>query len=362
MNWVDRYREILQHRRVANSILHGIRRLLAYRNFSVFGPDMIRINPMGAICNHRCSMCWIQTVPDDYRRMLIQRDQIDRLSALDYQKLLQNMPLGLREVNVVGGGEPLLHPEIETIFRLIKRNGLKGSLITNGTNLTPEMARTLVKIRWENIRISVSAGDRETYRRVQGVDRFDRLIENIRVLNHHRRGMKNPRMKLSVFHVLHRDSIRNPDILFKVAEQMEADFIEFDPFIPLNPDLIPSREDISFAVSELPRLAKASSVPSNSAEIVMNLRNQLKAVATSGEFIPARRCSVGYDQCFIHANGDVFPCCFSNENMGNLRTMSFRDIWFGELYRNFRKRLMNGTFAYYCIEKQCSLPGVLLDR
>ncbi len=362
MHRLDRLREILRHRGLQNSILHGLRRLLAYRNITLFGPDMIRINPMSAICNHRCSMCWLQTIPEDTRKNLIRQDQHDRMNAPDYDRIFRNMPAGLREVNVVGGGEPLLHPEIHTILRSIKRNGFRGSLITNGTNLTPELAETLVDIRWDLVRISVSAGDRDTYRLVQGVDRFDRLIRNIRILNRFRSANPPPRMHLSVFHVLQRDNISNPAPLFGIAEQMEADSIEFDPLIPLNPDLALSRDELATAIEELPKTAARSPVPSNLSEIVSTFRKQLEVNDTRTAFIPARRCSVGYDQCFIHANGDVYPCCFSDEKMGNLKSTSFREIWHGKQFKAFRRRLMSGKFAYYCIEKQCSLPGVLLNR
>ncbi len=307
MNHLDRFHEILRHRGMRNSAIHGIRRMLAYRNITLFGPDMIRINPMSAICNHRCSMCWLQTIPEDTRKNLIRQDQHERMNAPDYDRLLRSMPAGLREVNVVGGGEPLLHPEIHSIFRSIKRRGYRGSLITNGTNLTPELAEDLTNIQWDHIRISISAGDRDTYHRVQGVDRFDRLIRNVRILNRFRSTKSRPRMHLSVFHVLQRDNISNPSLLFGIAEQLEADFIEFDPLIPLNPDLALSHDELATAIELLPKTAARSSVPSNVSEIVSNLRKQLEVNDIRTAFIPARRCSVGYDQCFIQQTAMCIP-------------------------------------------------------
>ena len=59
--------------------------------------------------------------------------------------------------------------------------------------------------------------------------------------------------------------------------------------------------------------------------------------------------------------GDVLPCCFSNEVMGNVREQSFRDIWFGERYSDFRQRLINVRFSQYCIDVRCKLASFLHD-
>jgi MoaA/NifB/PqqE/SkfB family radical SAM enzyme len=76
-------------------------------------------------------------------------------------------------------------------------------------------------------------------------------------------------------------------------------------------------------------------------------------------FVPGKRCAVGFDQTFITSFGDVRPCCFSDEDMGNVRERTFREIWWGPRYSDFRRRLISGSFAKYCSENRCTLPSVL---
>jgi hypothetical protein len=45
--------------------------------------------------------------------------------------------------------------------------------------------------------------------------------------------------------------------------------------------------------------------------------------------------------------------------MGNLKEKSLVEIWRSPQYNAFRKRLMNGRFAPYCIINRCQLTGVL---
>ncbi len=362
MMGVQRIKAVLRNRGLQHAVIHGVRRLLAYREVCRMGPDMIRINPMGAVCNHRCAMCWLQNIPENRKKELINQDKTMGMKATDYARLFREIPWKLREVNVVGGGEPLLHPEITAIMHEIKHCGFVGSLITNGTRLTSSLARDLVRMEWDHLRISVSAGDPETYSRVQGVDLFEQLLENIDTLNQARKTSTGSKMKLSVFHVLYRDNIRTLPAMFRVAERMGADFMEFDPLIPLNPNLLPDAENLKYALESFPDLAAGCRVPSNTSEILRQLTRQQQGQGSPESFRPAARCSVGYDQAFIQADGDVLPCCFSNEIMGNLKEQSFREIWFGSKFETFRRRLMRGRFARYCVDCRCTLPGVLLDQ
>jgi len=44
-------------------------------------------------------------------------------------------------------------------------------------------------------------------------------------------------------------------------------------------------------------------------------------------------------------DGKVVPCCFDKDAkyaMGNIKDISFKDIWHGEQYQNFRQGVING--------------------
>src|SRR6201982_3320255 len=54
-----------------------------------------------------------------------------------------------------GGGEPLLHPELDDIIRRIRKNGMVAGLITNGYLLVSERIQRLNKAGLEWLQISI---------------------------------------------------------------------------------------------------------------------------------------------------------------------------------------------------------------
>jgi MoaA/NifB/PqqE/SkfB family radical SAM enzyme len=63
---------------------------------------------------------------------------------------------GLRTAVVtLSGGEPLLHPQVEAIFRRIRHHGMIAGMITNGYLLTPQKIRALNDAGLEHLQISI---------------------------------------------------------------------------------------------------------------------------------------------------------------------------------------------------------------
>lgn len=352
--------QAINNRGLRGAMVHGVRRLGTVMEHPLAGPDMLRINPLSYICNHRCPMCGLQHLePDELRRgRRIEKRQA--LALAEYVALFESMPRGLRRVELVGGGEPLAHPNAVDIMAEVKKRGWIGSLISNGTLLSDPVARELVAMRWDITRISVHAGDRQTYTKIHGVDHFDIMLKNLKHFNRLRceRGLKEI-CALNIFHAIQRDNISSIDKLFSVAEEIGADSIQFDPVIALDHKHDLTIAEFEHAKAGLLSCARSSNIPCNLDEILAQLAAQQEAVETAKPFMPAARCSVGFDQTHISSLGNVEPCCFSPEVMGNLRDHSFKEIWGNETYQRFRKRLINGQFPRYCIESRCPLTEVL---
>lgn len=374
------------------AVLHGMRRTGAAMERALLGPAQLRINPMGAVCNHTCPMCWLQHLEPDFKKQLFKEDREQGMNLAEYEAMLDSMPAGLTEVNVVGGGEPLVHKECVGIMRAVKRRGIQGYLITNGTLLDEDVARALVDMRWDLTRISTHGGDAHTYELVQGVNHFEKLKKNLQTFDRLRReaGLRET-CALHVHHVLQRENIDTVPLLFQFAEDVGADRVIFELIFALSDDKRLNPEELERTAAALEQVARTAQVPSNAEKIAASMRqerDQLRAEAQArqaaaapapaaanghGEpphphvavpdapYKPANRCSVGFDSAFVTSRGDVMPCCFSDEVMGNVREASFRDIWYGERYVDFRKRLINGQFSDYCIKVRCKLTSFLHD-
>jgi SynChlorMet cassette radical SAM/SPASM protein ScmF len=129
-------------------------------------------------CNLKCRHCWIAPkyqTPDNF------------LTVLDvglFRSIIeQAIPLGLAGVKLTGG-EPLLHPHIRELLRLIHSKELRLTVETNGTLCTPELAEAM-KATSENpfVSVSLDGADAETHEWVRGVEGcFETALEGVKNL------------------------------------------------------------------------------------------------------------------------------------------------------------------------------------
>ena len=358
----SRIKEGLARRGFKGALLHGVRRLGTALEYPLVGPYLLSINPNDYLCNHACPMCWLQHRDAEQVKRFRKRDRESGMQPADYEALFDSMPPGFEEVNIVGGGEPLVHPGILEIMDAVKRRRLRGWLITNGTLLKEDVARRMVEMRWDVTRVSVHAGDAETHRRIHGVERFEILRENLKTFDRLRRATDAAgRCRFIMLHVLQRGNIDAIDRLFAFAEEVGVDEIDFLKIIPYDKEKWLTADELRRTHAALSACLRDTSLPSNADEILQQLQVEEQCASAGAPYRPAARCSVGFDQAFITAQGDVMPCCFSDEVMGNVRREPFGRIWKNPAYRDFRRRLIKGRFAHYCISNRCSMKGVLHD-
>jgi len=90
-----------------------------------------------SICNFRCVYCY--AAENGQRR--------NELTVEQFQDVItQAKELGARKI-IVLGGEPMLYPSILDMLRFMRGLDMDVELFTNGSGITPEMARTLYDMR-----------------------------------------------------------------------------------------------------------------------------------------------------------------------------------------------------------------------
>ncbi len=89
---------------------------------------------MTHLCNLRCLYC--------YSRAGHQAQ--DEMSLAEIEDVVvQALSLGAKKVVILGGGEPLLYPQLRELVHLIRQLGAGVELFTNGTVLTADLAQFL---------------------------------------------------------------------------------------------------------------------------------------------------------------------------------------------------------------------------
>ena len=72
----------------------------------------------------------------------------------------------------------MIHKDYFKIIEYTKKLGFDVGTITNGSIISESNIDIVVQnLQW--IRISIAGGDRDSYRNVQGVDQFEKIINNI---------------------------------------------------------------------------------------------------------------------------------------------------------------------------------------
>jgi radical SAM protein with 4Fe4S-binding SPASM domain len=126
-------------------------------------------------CNLRCTMCYEWGETGAY----LGTGKTPMLGLDVIQRIVQDLSLYRPHYDLFGG-EPLLHPEIDTILRSIKQAGSTLHLVTNGTTLE-EHAELLVSAPVDRVWISIDGPERINDRQ-RGAGTFARILRGVAAL------------------------------------------------------------------------------------------------------------------------------------------------------------------------------------
>ena len=176
---------------------------------------------MTAGCNLACQHCWLAPA---------YQPKGTTGGHLDYElfklAMEEGIPLGLQSVKLTGG-EPLLHPDFLRFVDLLKEKNLGLTMETNGTLMTPEIARHLKEMSTlAYVSISIDGAKVEThdaFRSVKGS--YARAVAGIKMLveqGYH------PQVIMS----LHIGNVNEIEELVHLAENWGAGSVKFNLIQP----------------------------------------------------------------------------------------------------------------------------------
>ena len=122
-------------------------------------------------CNVNCVFCF--GIYQNLKREYIQREPL-------LNTIREAGECGVKSIAFVGDGEPTMNPNLYDALKVGKSVGLSLAISTSGVALdTDEKIETVLDC-CEWMRFSLSAGDREGYKKIHRIDRFDVLEKNIK--------------------------------------------------------------------------------------------------------------------------------------------------------------------------------------
>lgn len=125
-------------------------------------------------CNNNCRHCWLRLGENSSEKK-------KELAFPDWKRIADEARLHGCQNWVISGGEPMLHPDFTEIFDYLTSKSITYSLNTNGTLITPEIAR-LMKRKGSKM-IALYGADYKVHDKITKIPgSFDALMKGISLL------------------------------------------------------------------------------------------------------------------------------------------------------------------------------------
>jgi len=251
-------------------------------------------------CNYKCVMCPNKDLKKEDKGFM----EIEL-----FKKIVDEAQDFIFDINLAHRGESMLHPQLIEAIEYAKKNKVFTRLHTNGSLLTEDLSRKIIKSGLDCLSFSFDGYDKETYEKIRKGGDFDMTVKNIiRFLEIKKEAQsKRPKTALEVI----KFNNKGKD---KLLQEKEI-FQELFKNLPLD----------SFVMKELHNWA--------------------------GEFGEKRHgekysiCPFPWNALIIYWNGEVLPCTqdfFGCYIAGNAKDSSLKEIWNSEKMVFLRKKLAEG--------------------
>src|SRR6476619_7481265 len=158
-------------------------------------------------CNLLCTTC-----PRTYEELEPPADMSWEL----FRSIVDQVPDLARAV-LHGVGEPMLVANLPHMVRYLKDRGIYVLFNTNGTDLGERNGRALIAAELDELRVSLDASNRESFKAVRGRDYFNRIVRNVRAFRElqEREGYTKPQVSAWLTGV--RETVKDLPAFVKLA-------------------------------------------------------------------------------------------------------------------------------------------------
>ena len=336
------------------NIYHIIQRYRTLQTSVISALPIVILMPHSA-CNCRCVMCDIWK----------DNKNLKQLTAGDVSGLLGALKkYGTQQV-LMSGGEALLNPNFFRLCEMLKREGMRVSLLTTGLAIKQHAGQLL---KWVDDLIVSLDGDELLHNTIRNVPHaFQKLKEGVQYIK-----TLNPDYRITARTVIHRLNFAQWQAIIDEARAMQLDQVSFLPADvsshAFNRQVAWSelrQDELLIGEEELPVLQDVISriIVTNKeafrngfiAESPLKIQqiHQYYSAFYGGIPFPYKKCNAPWVSTVIEADGNVRPCFF-HDVIGNIRDTPLDAIINSKKAIAFRRSLDMGADVT-CIKCVCAL-------
>lgn len=304
-------------------------------------------------CNLQCKFC--------DKRSVKKKDLLKDSEILFLIKEAKN--LGIKEVHISGGGEPFMRKNIlRKTMKEIKKNCMKGVVVTNGTLLERKDIEMLIKIRWDEVNFSLDGYRADIHDSLRGVKgSFKKTVETIRLLSKIKkvRGTHFPSITISTL-ITNKNytSIEKfislckkldvNKILFQYirettteASKLRINEKEFDKYLKKGIELA-ERFNFDTNLKDFMFFKKITSMK--------KIENVIRELTCKEHKLLVIPCYNPWYVITVNDEGKIGPCpIWASKSEINVFCYSLKEAWEGEYFSIIRKKmLLNDTRECRC--------------
>lgn len=315
-------------------------------------PWVVELDPTTA-CNLACHGCISANLLNQGG---FKRDRIKELAKEFYEN-------GIRAVVLIGGGEPMAHPEFGYLVDYFAEHDIHVGVTTNGTLIKKYMKPLANNTKW--VRVSVDAGSPEVFQKyrphISGKSQFNSIIDQMRELGRIKKG----KMGYSYVILSKYDDKGNfletnaTDIsnAAKVARDIGCDYFEVKPAFDVTHFLAETSNKEKDIVKN--QLEKIKSMNSSDFRVISPITISDAIIGNTKQFKDYERCLTAEYRTVISPSG-AYVCPYhrgnANFKIGDPNEEKFEDIWNGEKRKKIMQELNPKKHCgFHCIRHETNI-------
>ena len=275
-------------------------------------PVSISVEPTTS-CNLRCPEC-----PSGLRSFTRATGMLDQRL---FNQLMEELHQVIWYLILYFQGEPYLHPQFFDLIKAASSRNIYTATSTNAHYLGGENARKTVESGLDRLIISIDGTTQETYQSYRVGGKLEKVIEGTKEVIRWKKKLNS-----STPHLIFQFLVVKPN------EHQISEVKELAKSLGVN--------EVGFKTAQIYNYQHGSPLIPENSRYSRYRENSDGSFSIKNKLL--NHCWKMWHSCVITWDGQVVPCCFDKDAshpMGDLKTESFKKLWFGEKYTKFRSQL-----------------------